>query len=290
MSRLGSNFIGLVDSDSDDDLTLRFGAKNRAATTMAPAKRGRAATANKVTKPAQKAGRRTSDRVAAALEQPAGRKALMDRTNEQAIAPVKTGAKAAVTMAQPPASDVAKQKAPRGRPRANKAKVQEIPDSQPAEVEAKSRRGRKATAAKDHDQEEAEDATLEIPETQPADVMDVDISEDTPIEEISVMPPPVAMASSPRKAAASTASFRRAGTAGDNEANEPSLRRRIGELTKKCESLESKYRDLRQIGVKDAEHNFDKLRKQAEEKTKCTHPTLFEAKSRQLTCRQHLTN
>ena len=45
-----------------------------------------------------------------------------------------------------------------------------------------------------------------------------------------------------------------------------SLRRRLGELTQKYDSLEQKYRDLREIGVKEAELNFDKLKKQSDER------------------------
>ncbi|KAK9422456.1 putative Chromosome segregation protein Csm1/Pcs1-domain-containing protein [Seiridium unicorne] len=59
---------------------------------------------------------------------------------------------------------------------------------------------------------------------------------------------------------------RRPMAASDTEANDPSLRRRIGELTRKYENLEVKYRDLREIGVKEAEHNYDRLKKQGEER------------------------
>jgi hypothetical protein len=39
-------------------------------------------------------------------------------------------------------------------------------------------------------------------------------------------------------------------------------------MTKKYESLELKYRDLRDIGIREAERNFDRLRKQGEEKAR----------------------
>ena len=42
---------------------------------------------------------------------------------------------------------------------------------------------------------------------------------------------------------------------------EPALRRRLGELTKKHESLEARHRDLRNVAVRDADANFDKLKK-----------------------------
>ncbi|KAJ6017955.1 Monopolin complex subunit Csm1/Pcs1 [Penicillium sp. IBT 35674x] len=48
------------------------------------------------------------------------------------------------------------------------------------------------------------------------------------------------------------------------QGGEPELRRKIGELTKKQEALESKYRNLREIGVVEANTNMEKLRKQCE--------------------------
>lgn len=48
------------------------------------------------------------------------------------------------------------------------------------------------------------------------------------------------------------------------EQGDPELRRRIGDLTRKNDTLESKYRDLREIGVEEAKTNMDKLRKQCE--------------------------
>ncbi|CAI7572694.1 unnamed protein product [Penicillium manginii] len=48
------------------------------------------------------------------------------------------------------------------------------------------------------------------------------------------------------------------------EQGDPELRRRIGDLARKNDTLESKYRDLREIGVEEAKTNMDKLRKQCE--------------------------
>ena len=61
---------------------------------------------------------------------------------------------------------------------------------------------------------------------------------------------------------------RRAGSASDTERNDPVLRRKLGEITKKYEVLNIKYQDLRQIGVKEAERNMDKLRKEGESTNK----------------------
>ncbi|KAJ2987393.1 hypothetical protein NUW58_g3136 [Xylaria curta] len=56
------------------------------------------------------------------------------------------------------------------------------------------------------------------------------------------------------------------GTASDPESNDLALRRRVEELTRKHETLEKNYRDLQEIGIHEAERNFDRLKKQSEER------------------------
>ncbi|OQD80458.1 hypothetical protein PENANT_c035G08236 [Penicillium antarcticum] len=52
---------------------------------------------------------------------------------------------------------------------------------------------------------------------------------------------------------------------GEIEQNgDPELRRRLGELNKKHDALEAKYRNLREIGIVEANANMDKLRRQSE--------------------------
>jgi hypothetical protein len=59
---------------------------------------------------------------------------------------------------------------------------------------------------------------------------------------------------------------RRAGSTSDTE-RDPVLRRKLGEKTKQYDSLSVKYQDLREIGLKEAERNFERLNKQnAQEK------------------------
>ena len=67
------------------------------------------------------------------------------------------------------------------------------------------------------------------------------------------------------------ASRKRAASASDTDrgANEPATRRKLGEMTKKCESLEMRYRNLREIGIVEAEANYKELKKISDEKTKC---------------------
>jgi hypothetical protein len=61
---------------------------------------------------------------------------------------------------------------------------------------------------------------------------------------------------------------RRAGSVSDTERNDPAIRRKLGEMTKKLENLDLKYRNFREIGIKEAENNFERLKKQSEESKK----------------------
>lgn len=64
-------------------------------------------------------------------------------------------------------------------------------------------------------------------------------------------------------------SKRKSGVDSEQSAD-PELRRRIGDLTKKHDALESKYRNLREIGIVEANTNMEKLRKQCESITSGT--------------------
>lgn len=66
------------------------------------------------------------------------------------------------------------------------------------------------------------------------------------------------------------ASRRRVGGASDTDQGlgDLTLKRKLGEMTRRFESLEVKYQNLRDIGIKDAEANFEKLKHSSEAKTK----------------------
>ncbi|KAJ5675700.1 Monopolin complex subunit Csm1/Pcs1 [Penicillium macrosclerotiorum] len=67
---------------------------------------------------------------------------------------------------------------------------------------------------------------------------------------------------------------------GDAEqGGDPELRRRIGDLTKKHDALESKYRNLREIGITEANTNIEKLRKQCETITTASNELVASLKS-----------
>jgi hypothetical protein len=54
----------------------------------------------------------------------------------------------------------------------------------------------------------------------------------------------------------------------DRGPSEPATRRKLGELKKKLENLELKYNSLQEIGIKEAEVNYEKLRKHTDERAK----------------------
>lgn len=56
---------------------------------------------------------------------------------------------------------------------------------------------------------------------------------------------------------------------------DPATRRKLGEMTRKFEDLEMKFKNLREIGIKEAEANFDKLRSQSEAKSKGIHKAIL---------------
>ena len=67
-----------------------------------------------------------------------------------------------------------------------------------------------------------------------------------------------------------TVARRRAGSASDTErgGNDPATRRKLGEMTKKFEKLDMKYRVLREEGIKEANANFEKLKTQSQANAK----------------------
>lgn len=107
------------------------------------------------------------------------------------------------------------------------------------------------------------------------EVLDSQMHEAEPEVDESVIPdPPTRYASSSvvKNARARIATVRtqdlspnkRKSGFGVEQGVDPDLRRRIGDLTKKHDGLESKYRTLREIGIVEANSNMEKLRKQCE--------------------------
>ncbi|EXJ80830.1 hypothetical protein A1O3_07114 [Capronia epimyces CBS 606.96] len=57
---------------------------------------------------------------------------------------------------------------------------------------------------------------------------------------------------------------RRAESASDAERGDPNLRRKLGDITRKLENVDLKYRNLKDVGINEANANMEKVRKQCD--------------------------
>ncbi|KAK4157253.1 chromosome segregation protein Csm1/Pcs1-domain-containing protein [Chaetomidium leptoderma] len=278
-TKIRSRLLQLVDSDSEDGIGRNSldaqHSKTTNPTSTMPPKKGKAGrqAANRVTKPAPKTStskHRSSNRIAAAAEE-------VTANNATAGAPTKGRGRGrkrtaaaeeeeeeedtVMTEAQDPAitaPPATKKKGGRGRPK----KVAVEPEPQPAAA----RRGRKPAGKKSEPEEEVS----EIPETQQPDATLSDIDDDD-VDDLADLP----VSRTPERAKTGRGSApvpssvsKRPLHSLSPDKGDPALRRRLGEMAQKYESLEHKYRDLKEIAVREAERNFDKLKKQSEERSK----------------------
>jgi hypothetical protein len=270
--------LGLVESEDEVTSSILEPVAHAKAVKMPPGKRGRPA---------------------AAAKPGPGRSALAEKmTNAQEKAGPGRGKKRAAPedLDTPDVSQLengdgnVKPKAARGRPRAVKAaKLSDASEDyiaeEPSELAAQpAKRGRKPkvqaqTPPSDNEIPETQDEPhLEIPDTQALEAMHDSIDDDrmehmpsynrsalSSVQRPSNHVVPMSASRAQHPFVPFSAS-RRPMAGSDSELNDPSLRRRLGDLTRKYESLEAKYRDLRELGVKEAERNYDRLKKQGEER------------------------
>ena len=71
---------------------------------------------------------------------------------------------------------------------------------------------------------------------------------------------------------------RRAGSASDTERGDPNLRRKLGDITRKFENVDLKYRNLKEVGINEANANVEKLRKQCEATTQASNDLITSLK------------
>lgn len=71
---------------------------------------------------------------------------------------------------------------------------------------------------------------------------------------------------------------RRAGSASDTERGDPNLRRKLGDITRKYENIELKYRNLKEAGVTEANTNVEKIRKQCDAATQASNELIASLK------------
>jgi hypothetical protein len=298
-AKVRSHLLQLVDSDSEDGIggsslgVAQHSKTTKSKSTMPPKKGkvGRQA-ANKITKPAPKttASRsRASDQIAAAVDEvtTSGRTTGKKKksSNAEADAPGKgpgrgRGRKRAATddeeeedddtemneaPAVPESPPATKQKGARGRPK----KVLVEAEPQPTG----SRRGRKPTGRKAEPDTTMEEVS-EIPETQQPDATQSDVDDEhDDLADLPVSRTPERAKAGRGSAAVPSSVSKRPLHSLSPDKGDPALRRRLGEMTQKYESLEHKYRDLKEVAVREAERNFDKLKKQSEEKSKGSEPS-----------------
>lgn len=265
-----ATLLDLASSDSDDTRVSAIRITNK----MPTAKN----VENRVTKTESKAStRRGGAKKAAAIEKELERAALAEKpTNQPAKSTRGRKAKkidrdeevqedAEDVLATPPGSDEPmRKKGGRGRPR----KEAVVPDStQKSQEPAVARRGgrKKADIAAPQLDEQPE-----VPETQMDDMMDVDEAEEQE-DQVEDLPtfsrysaPPSVQRNAFHQAPPSASKRPVSSSSYDND---PSVRRRLGEMTRKYEALELKYKDLRNVAVTEAEKTFDRLKKTSEEKT-----------------------
>lgn len=129
--------------------------------------------------------------------------------------------------------------------------------------EAAATKGRKATQTKNKTQPEPlpEDELLESDE-----------------DEMQIDEPPVARNVSRNNSRLATSIRRRAGSASDTERGDPNLRRKLGDVTRKFENIDMKYRNLKEVGVNEATANMEKLRKQCDATTQASNELIASLK------------
>lgn len=114
----------------------------------------------------------------------------------------------------------------------------------------------------------------EIPETQPAMETEPSTLHDELEPETDALPQSVMRHSNTsRQRSSQRQTFpmrRRAGSASDGErtGGEPALRRKIGDITRKLEAVDLRYRNLRESRSTEAEANYERLKKQSEANAK----------------------
>lgn len=160
----------------------------------------------------------------------------------------------------------------RGQTRANIARNSRLED----EFEYTPKAARQTSVSEN---EEAQPEPSPVPRAAARVRQDVEVGETqqtekppTELLEESVFPGPCRPSMSPQKPRGFRPSLHRNSQGspikrklGDSEkGGDPELRRRLGELTKKHDALEIKYRNLREIAIVEANANMEELRKQNE--------------------------
>lgn len=191
------------------------------------------------------------------------------------------------TQAPPPAA--------RGRGRAKKATVpepvkeeaddivEETMEVEPSPAAARSShapsRGRKAVPkpVKEAAPTKGRKATQTTNKAQPEPLPEDELLESEE-DEMQIDEPQVARNVSRNNSRLATSFRRRAGSASDTERGDPNLRRKLGDVTRKFENIDMKYRNLKEVGVNEATANMEKLRKQCDATTQASNELIASLK------------
>ncbi|KAH8659059.1 chromosome segregation protein Csm1/Pcs1-domain-containing protein [Tricladium varicosporioides] len=294
---------GLIDSESEDEQFIEQSTlpiPNSEAENMAPEKKARGrpkAALSKVVKskaptkakaPARRTSGRLNKEVMSTPTQKEGkRKVLADKTNQQHANDTEEVDEFAqdddmvtedievdytVNAIKQTKSKATKKRDPIGRGRTTKDVIKTAEDTEvsvAAEFEPKPPPARRGKPAKKEIPEEVLPEKVIMESQVPTIEMNVDADDGVDAEQtVTRTSHNLARARGDSRAPQPSLKRRRAGSASDTERSDPALRRKLGEMTKKYETLHIKYQDLKEIGIKESDKNFDRLKKQSEENAK----------------------
>jgi len=100
-----------------------------------------------------------------------------------------------------------------------------------------------------------------VPESQLEPGTETDVAD---VSEVATMPPPKTKVRTDCRVPPDAQFRKRAGSASDTERGDHHLRRKLGDVTRQFENVNLKYRNLKEIGINEANANMEKLRKQCE--------------------------
>jgi hypothetical protein len=163
--------------------------------------------------------------------------------------------------------------------------VEDDEEQEEEEQEPPKKRGRKTVPAKQGPRKvanprkavAARDESLVIAETQRETIGDAEPTEmeESVVEEMTTIRPASLAYSRARSSSRQlepilSSRHRRGGSASDTDrgANEPALRRKLGDVTSKFENLDLKYRNLKELASTSVQSNLDKLRSATDQRAK----------------------
>jgi hypothetical protein len=168
--------------------------------------------------------------------------------------------------------EVAVEEAPVKKTRKTSARETAANTGTKTKTTAKSKATKRAT--KDEHEHEHEPETHTIPETQPEFVVDeMDLEDSIEVEDTQEsMPPPLRpSARQTQKQSSRTQqpsdATRRADNTSDSE-RDPVVRRKVGELTRKLDSMTARFETLKEAATSGKESNFEQLKARTEQRSK----------------------